>query len=155
MKVGVVVLLVGFIIVMAAVGILAFSMKGVGNIEKKVSVEPNQTRVLKYNIHGENYTLVIRSNIKINYTLSNSSGNILEENNVTEDTHVLGNLKGNFTLKIENPENSTAQVVVVFESQEKLLSLGKTLLESSGVCITGIIVIVAGIIVLLRERKKR
>ncbi len=69
MRMGVVILLIGFIIVMAAVGILAFSMKGMETIEKNVSVEPNQTKVLKYNIHGGNYTLVIKSNIKINYFL--------------------------------------------------------------------------------------
>ncbi len=155
MKKGMIVLLVGAVLIVAAVGIFAISAGNTGNIAKKISVEPHQTKDLYYNLNKGNYTLVIYSKNELSYRLLNSSGIIIHEENVTQVSKILSNLNGNYTLEIENPSNDTAEVVVVFESQTSLSSLGTQVLSSGGICLTGIIVVIVGVILLLRERKRR
>ena len=154
MSKGIVVLIVGVLLIVAAVGIFAMSAGNIGNNVKKISVEPHQKKDFYYNLNRGNYTLVIQSSTKVNYKLMNSSGVVAQEENVTEASKVLSNLNGNYTLEIENPSNKTAQVTVIFESQNSLLSLGNQLLASGGVCLIGIIVAIVGIILALRERKR-
>ncbi len=155
MKKGIVVLLVGVVLIVAAVGIFAISAGNMGNIAKKISVEPHQTKDLYYNLNKGNYTLVMHSSSKVSYRLMNSSGMVIHGENVTQVSELLSNLNGNYTLEIENPSNDTAEVAVVFESQNSLLSFGTQILASGGVCLIGIIVVIVGVILALRERKRR
>ena len=155
MKKGVIVLVVGAVLIVAAVGIFAISTGNTGNIVKKINVEPHQTKNLYYNLSKGNYTLVIYSKNKLSYKLVNSSGIVINEENVTQVSKILSNLNGNYTLEIENLSNNTADVAVMFESQTSLSSLGTQVLSSGGICLTGIIVVIVGIILLLIERKRR
>ena len=51
-------------------------------------------------------------------------------------------------------ENETVTVSVVLKEQTSLTNLGMWVLASGGICLVGIIVIIVGIVLLLREKKK-
>ncbi len=154
MRMSVVILLIGVILLIAAIALIAFSTTS-GKIETKMlTLEPNEEREIYYDLEKGNYTLVIQTSEMIEYRLSNSSGIIKEGNTSSQITLFISDLEGNYTLNIKNVGNSTADVIVVFESESKLMSTGFMVLGSGGVCITGIIVIIVGAFLIYKEKKE-
>ncbi|OYT58549.1 hypothetical protein B6U71_04425 [Euryarchaeota archaeon ex4484_178] len=154
MKKGVVVLLVGIILLVSAIGIFAYSGSYIGENVKNITLNGNETKSIEYDLKAGNYAFVLSSSGKISYIFENSTGVVKEEKNITQATVLLDNLEGKYTLKITNMENETVTVSVVLKEQTSLTNLGMWVLASGGICLVGIIVIIVGIVLLVKERKK-
>ncbi len=154
MNKGIAILVAGLVLIGIAVGIFALATRNVEYMNKVIYIGPNSTKNIDYNLEKDTYILAIHSDIPVDYSLSNSSGVVIHEENITQSNKTLNELQGKYTLKIINPNNSTAEVNLIFKNQESLLSLSTYILGSAGICLTGIIVVIVGIILALKGRKK-
>jgi len=154
MRKSVLTLIVGIVLLIASMGIMALSTSG-GTMEPKMlSLEPNEEKEIRYTLEEGNYTLLIQTSEMVHYELSNSS-KILEEGNFSSQlTLFLQNLHGDYILKIKNMGNSTANIVIVFESESKMVWIGWMILGSGSMCLIGIIIIIVGIFLIYKEKKK-
>ena len=155
MKKGSALLLVGVVIIAVALGVFIFSMGNAVKMVKNVEVSPNTTKNITYNLPEDNYVLVIDSSKKVNYRLLNSTGEVVSGENVTKVTKNLNNLKGNYTLQIENPNDERADVKIILKSQSSLVTLGGYILASGLICLTGIILLIVGGVLAWKERRKK
>ncbi len=152
MRKGMGLVIVGVILIIVAIGIYALTAANIGL--RSMQIEPHGEKIMNYNLTSGSYTLIIKTSGAIHYSLYNSTG-IIVQGNTTSD--VVKNLKlfgGIYTLKIKNLSNKTVAVTLGLKSQESLVSLGLQVLGSGGVCLTGIIIMVVGIWLILREKRK-
>jgi len=153
-KRGSMVLVIGIILLLSSLALLLFLSSTTEMNMKMITLEKNATNEINYTLQKGNYTLVIQSSEKIHYQLFNSSG-IIEEGNVSAQTTIfLSSLQGDYTLKIRNIGNSTADVIIFFENDTKISSLSMIVLSSGGMCLAGIIVIIVGVIFIYKERRR-
>ncbi len=154
MKKGMAILLIGVIIIAVAIGVFIYSLENAGKMMKEINVEAHSTKNLTYQLQRGDYVLVIESSKNINYRLLNSTGVVVDGKNVTKVNKNLNGLKGNYTLEIDNLNDETVDVKVIFNSQNSLLSVGSYVLSSGGICLVGIILLIAGGILAWKERRK-
>lgn len=153
MKKSLLVLIVGVILLLSSIAILLFFSSTAETDVKMITLERNEDYTINYTLEKGNYTLVIQSSGKIHYQLINSSG-IIDENDVSNQSVVfLPYLEGQYTLRITNIGNTSTDVVIFLESEEKISSLGIMVLGSGGLCLSGIIVIIIGAILIYKERR--
>jgi len=152
-KKSLLVLIVGVILLLSSIAILLFFSSTAETDVKMITLERNEDYTINYTLEKGNYTLVIQSSGKIHYQLINSSG-IIDENDVSNQSVVfLPYLEGQYTLRITNIGNTSTDVVIFLESEEKISSLGIMVLGSGGLCLSGIIVIIIGAILIYKERR--
>jgi hypothetical protein len=152
-KKSLLVLIVGVILLLSSIAILLFFSSTAETNVKMITLERNEDYTINYTLEKGNYTLVIQSSGKIHYQLINSSG-IIDENDVSNQSVVfLPYLEGQYTLRITNIGNTSTDVVIFLESEEKISSLGIMVLGSGGLCLSGIIVIIIGAILIYKERR--
>lgn len=153
MNKSVVILIVGVFLVLAAIALYSVVIAGM-NV-KTVNIASGQSFEKSYELKKGNYTLIIQTSKQVHYKLINSSGVVGEDNVSDQITREFANLNGNYTLKITNLSNSTARVTITFQSEKDINSMGEKLLAGGGVCLLGIILIIAGTVIALRERRRR
>ncbi len=153
MNKSVVILIVGVFLVLAAIALYSVVIAGM-NV-KTVNIASGQNFEKSYELKKGNYTLIIQTSKQVHYKLINSSGVVGEDNVSDQITREFANLNGNYTLKITNLSNSTARVTITFQSEKDINSMGEKLLAGGGVCLLGIILIIAGTVIALRERRRR
>jgi len=155
MRKGIIILLVGVILVVAAMGIYIAFSAGATKEMKELHLSAGETKELSFQLKSGDYYLVISSDGKVNYTLLDEKGEIVKSGTVEKQfSGKMGHLSGNYTLRVENLEDKEVNVNAIMKSEESLLSLGTAVLASVGVFVAGIIVIIAGVILTLKERKK-
>lgn len=152
MKKGSGLLIVGAILIIAAIGVYAITATNIGLEVKQIG--PHEEKIINYNLTEGNYTLIIKTSGAIHYSLYNSTS-VLAQGNTSND--VAKNLEiytGTYNLKIENLSNKTVAIAFGLKSQESLMSLGLQVLGSGGICLTGIIILIVGVWLILREKRK-
>ena len=154
MKKGMAILLIGIVIIAIAIGVFIYSLENAGKMVKEINVEAHSTKNLTYQLQKGDYVLVIESSKNINYRLLNSTGVVADGKNVTKVNKNLSGLNGNYTLEIDNLNNETVDVKVIFNSQNSLLSVGSYVLSSGGICLIGVILLIAGGVLAWKERRK-
>ncbi len=155
MKKGLVMVLVGVILVIAAIGMYtAFSMNAAKEL-KSIHLGANETVEKSYQLKSGDYYLVLVTEGKIHYSFVAENNTVVKEGNVDQQSSVeLGHLEGNYTLRIKNLEDHEIKVTMLLKSSESLISMGTGVLASGGVCLVGIIVLIVGIIFALKGRKE-
>jgi|GEM_PF-2095144 len=155
MKKGIIILVVGVILVVAAIGIYIALSAGATKEMKELHLSAGETKELSFQLKSGDYYLVITTDGKVNYTLLDEKGGTIKSGTVEKQfSGEMGHLSGNYTLRVENLGDKEVKVSVLMKSTESLLSLGTAVLASGGVCLVGIIVIIVGVILALKERKK-
>ncbi len=152
MKKGKSLVVIGAILIIAAIGIYALTTANIGL--EVTQIEPHGEKIIEYNLTAGNYTLIIKTSGKIHYSFYNSTGIIVQGNTTSDAVKKLNLSEGAYTLKIENLSNNTIAVTLGLKSQESLMSLGLQVLGSGGVCLTGIIIVFVGVWLILREKRK-
>ncbi len=152
MKKGTGLVVVGAILIIAAIGIYAISATNVGL--KAMEIQAGSYKEINYNLSSGNYTFILKTSGPVHYSLYNSSSIILSGNTSENAVKNLKLVQDHYTLKIENLSNKTVALAIGIKSQESLMSLGLQVLGSGGVCLTGIIILAVGVWFVLRERRK-
>jgi hypothetical protein len=114
MKKGMAILLIGVVIIAIAIGVFIYSLENAGKMVKEINVEAHSTKNLTYQLQKGDYVLVIESSKNINYRLLNSTDIVVDGKNVTKVNKNLSGLNGNYTLEIDNLNNETVDVKVIF-----------------------------------------
>ncbi len=155
MKKGLILLVVGVILVIAALGTYVVFSHGAVSGLRELHMGANETKELNFNLKEGNYLLVMVSEGKVNYTFLDENGTVMKSGEVEKQlSQDLGHLKGNYTLRITNLESQSVKVTVLLKSSESLISMGTGVLASGGVCLVGIILIIVGIVLALKHRKQ-
>ncbi len=155
MKKGLVLLVVGLILVIAAIGIYVVYSHGAVSGTRELHIGANETKELSFNLKDGDYFLVMVSEGKVNYTFLDENDTVMKSGEVEKQlSQDLGHLKGNYTLRITNLESQSVKVTVLLKSSESLISMGTGVLASGGVCLVGIILIIVGIVLALKHRKQ-
>ncbi len=152
MKKGTSLVVIGAILIIAAIGIYALTTANIGL--EVTQIEPHGEKIIGYNLTAGNYTLIIKTSGKIHYSFYNSSSTLIQGNTTSDAVKNLNLSEGAYTLKIENLSNKTIAVTLDLKSQGSLMSLGLQVLGSGGVCLTGIIIVFVGVWLILREKRK-
>ena len=133
MKKGVVVLLVGIILLVSAIGIFAYSGSYIGENVKNITLKENETKSIEYDLKAGNYAFVLSSSGKISYIFENSTGVVKEEKNITQaTTGIISRISKIVRLMKFRLYDNMARIMPR-SPVERLIALGQLILRSGSV----------------------
>ncbi len=156
MNKGLIVLIVGVILLIAAIVGIGYMLGQVVKDVKTYSVNPYSYNNVTYNLEkGKDYIFSISSNKTVHYAITSPNGTIISQGNTSSHTIWLNNtVAGKYVIHLKNNYNDTVKVTIVKMTKQSLEDLATGVLWLGGVCILGIILIIVGIIVAIVSAKK-
>ncbi len=155
MKRSILVLIIGIVLIVIAVGILGVFYTHGTKYTEVLSVSPNSSKYYYFNLTGNNnYVIYITSQSNISCKIYSPSGKLLDEkNNISQITFNITHANGKYKLVVHNNENSQAEVVVFVAEESAMNSLMYGVYASGGFCCLGMVVVIIAFIMLLWDRK--
>jgi len=156
MKKEMILLIVGVILIISGIASIFYFSRGIIGDVETVTLGVNETKEEEYSLEEGQYSLIINPEGPVHFSFKASNGSVMEEGNASTQTVVdLGELpRGNYTLEVKNRDVGETDVVVILQEKESLMSMGVWALVGSGVCFVGIIMLIIGVILMLKSRKR-
>ncbi len=158
MNKGLIILIVGIILVIAAVVGIGYLMGQMVKNVKTYSVESHTYYNVTYSLEkSRDYIFVISSNKVIHYEITAPNGTVMAEGNVSDHNNIWLNntVNGKYTIHLRNDNNDTVKVTIVQMYKKSIQNLAMGVLWLGGVCLIGIILIIVGIIVAILVAKNK
>lgn len=157
MKSGLVILIIGIVLIIGSIFLFALVYEQTVKGSESISLSPNGTKNYTISIvEGKKFMITFKSSGNISYEILSPNGTVIKKNeNITEETFYLNStVNGNYTIKFQNMENKNVDITIITMEEESFMSIAYKTLIAMGVCLVGFIILIAGGIMAILQRKK-